>query len=193
MILGENVVLEHGAGIAAHLLVTVGDGVCIGPYTLVMDTNFHNPEDPLHAPEPRAVSIGAGALLGANCVVLPGARIGAGARLAAGSVVSGLVPPGAQVSGVPALEGRDAALPPALENAVLQSMQEAFHLPRLPSLSAQREEIREWDAQGGLSAWSWLSLERRPFLSIRARAGGGRDRRRPSCCARALDVAAPAR
>jgi acetyltransferase-like isoleucine patch superfamily enzyme len=48
------------------------------------------------------VEIGRDVLIGANATVLPGVRIGDGAVVAAGSVVTRDVPPGATVAGVPA-------------------------------------------------------------------------------------------
>lgn len=100
LLIGEGVVIEHGAGVAAHLSVRIGAGARIGPYALVMDTTFHDPEDLSKMPDPRPVVIGEGAVIGSHATVLPGARIGAGARVLAGSVVMGVVPPGAQVRGI---------------------------------------------------------------------------------------------
>jgi len=48
------------------------------------------------------VTIGANVWVGAQCVVLPGARIGDNAVIAAGSVVRGEVPAGELWGGVPA-------------------------------------------------------------------------------------------
>jgi acetyltransferase-like isoleucine patch superfamily enzyme len=48
------------------------------------------------------VVIGERAMVGAGAVVLPGVEVGAGARVAANSLVTEDVPPGATVAGVPA-------------------------------------------------------------------------------------------
>jgi acetyltransferase-like isoleucine patch superfamily enzyme len=48
------------------------------------------------------VVVGERAMIGAGAVVLPGVRIGAGAQVAANSLVDDDVPPGATVAGVPA-------------------------------------------------------------------------------------------
>ncbi len=50
------------------------------------------------------IHIEEGAMIGAGSVVLPGVRIGAGARVAANSLVDRDVPEGATVAGVPARE-----------------------------------------------------------------------------------------
>lgn len=102
LLIGDGAVIEHGAGITAHLSIQIGAGARIGPFALVMDTAFHDPDDPSKRPEPRPISIGEGAIIGSHATVLPGSRIGAGARVFAGSVVAGFVPPGARVRGVPA-------------------------------------------------------------------------------------------
>ncbi|WP_181687158.1 acyltransferase [Halorhabdus salina] len=48
------------------------------------------------------VVVGERAMIGAGAIVLPGVRIGADAQVAANSLVTGDVPPGATVAGVPA-------------------------------------------------------------------------------------------
>jgi acetyltransferase-like isoleucine patch superfamily enzyme len=48
------------------------------------------------------IHVGERAMIGAGAVVLPGVRIGAGAQVAANSLVAADVPPGATVAGVPA-------------------------------------------------------------------------------------------
>jgi acetyltransferase-like isoleucine patch superfamily enzyme len=55
----------------------------------------------------RAVSVGEGAWLGARSMILPGVTIGAGAVVAAGSVVTKDVPPHTLVAGTPAVVKRD--------------------------------------------------------------------------------------
>jgi len=48
------------------------------------------------------VVIGERAMIGAGAIVLPGVEVGTGARVAANSLVTEDVPPGATVAGVPA-------------------------------------------------------------------------------------------
>jgi acetyltransferase-like isoleucine patch superfamily enzyme len=76
----------------------------VGNYCIVADTETPGIGDPAGGSsiEPRAVEIGEGAWLAARVTVLPGARIGAGAVIAAGSVVAGEIPAGAVAGGIPA-------------------------------------------------------------------------------------------
>ena len=43
--IGDHVSIGPGAAIAAELRVTIGSGVQIGPYALIMDTDFHDVEN----------------------------------------------------------------------------------------------------------------------------------------------------
>jgi len=88
--------------------ITIGDRVSLGHQVLLM-TNTHK----LGTAEQRAtdliaypIHIGDGAWLGARCTVLPGVTVGAGAVVAAGSVVTKDVPPNALAAGVPAVVKR---------------------------------------------------------------------------------------
>ena len=104
--IGRAVEIGHGFAAAANLRITIGDNVRIAPFVMIMDGDFHEVGNFSAAPECRPIEIGAGARIGARVTILRGAVIGAGARVAAGSVVSGFVPPGAEVAGVPARRAR---------------------------------------------------------------------------------------
>lgn len=98
--IGAGVTVNYGTAISARAAVTIGSGVKIGPFCIVADT-----EVPLPLPDdepPRPIVIGDGVWLGARVIVLPGATIGAGAIVSAGSVVSGTIPAGAIAAGSPA-------------------------------------------------------------------------------------------
>jgi len=102
--IGDGVYVNYGSMISAHLLVRIGSNVMVGNYCIVADTEIPGIGEPPGGPsiEPRAVEIGDGVWLAARVTVLPGARIGAGAVIAAGSVVAGDIPPGKVAGGIPA-------------------------------------------------------------------------------------------
>lgn len=86
--------------------IEIGREVGIGPGVRIL-TSVHD-EPPRSVPIPRAplvfakVTIGDGADLGVNAVIMPGVTVGEGAIVGAGSVVTKDVPPYAVVAGVPA-------------------------------------------------------------------------------------------
>jgi serine acetyltransferase len=102
--IGDGVFINYGSLISARLHVRIGSNVMIGNYSIIADTEIPGIGDPLDGPsiEPRPVEIGDGAWLAARVTVLPGTRIGAGAVIAAGSVVAGNIPDGAVAGGIPA-------------------------------------------------------------------------------------------
>jgi acetyltransferase-like isoleucine patch superfamily enzyme len=102
--IGDGVFINYGSMISAQLSVRIGSNVMVGNYCIVADTETPGVGDPPGGPSiaPRPVEIGDGAWLAARVTVLPGSRIGAGAVIAAGSVVAGDIPPGALAGGIPA-------------------------------------------------------------------------------------------
>lgn len=98
--IGNNVVIGNHCKIQAFTFipegVTIGDRVFIGPH-VCFTNDRHPPSDEwTQTFVEDDVSIGAGA------VITPGIRIGAGARIAAGAVVTRDIAPGEHVRGVPA-------------------------------------------------------------------------------------------
>lgn len=94
---GDGVTVNYGTSIHAWRSVRLGDRVLVGPYCVIEDADV--PGDREHA-EP--IEIGDDVWLAARVVVRPGARIGSGAVIAAGSVVEGEIPPNTIASGAPA-------------------------------------------------------------------------------------------
>jgi acetyltransferase-like isoleucine patch superfamily enzyme len=115
---GEDSILVGTAFMCAER-ITVGRRVVLSYNTIVTDCDFH-PIDPeqrrldaiANAPQgdraarpaldSRPTVIGDDVWIGIGAIVLKGVHIGAGARIAAGAVVTTNVPAGASVSGNPA-------------------------------------------------------------------------------------------
>ena len=101
---GARVTINYGVVISARDRITIGDDVLIGNLSIICDSRF--PLAPgLRPPEgddPQAIEIGNGVWLAAHVTILPGAKIGRGAVIAAGAIVSGTIPPNVIAMGAPA-------------------------------------------------------------------------------------------
>lgn len=99
MKVGRNVAVGLGAmfDIFFPHLISLGDNCVIGYNATILAHEFLVREW-----RTGPVEVGRDVLIGANATVLPGVRIGDGAVVAAGAVVTRDVPPGAFVAGVPA-------------------------------------------------------------------------------------------
>jgi acetyltransferase-like isoleucine patch superfamily enzyme len=86
--------------------ITIGRRTGIGPRVAIL-TSTHSetlfPTPIIDAPLQLApVEIREGSDLGIASILLPGARVGAGAQIGAGAVVTGEIPPGTVAVGIPA-------------------------------------------------------------------------------------------
>jgi acetyltransferase-like isoleucine patch superfamily enzyme len=75
--IGAHVVIAHGFGLAAHHEVRIGLGAVIGPFALIMDTDFHEAGRHDAPGQTGPIHIGEGVRLGAHVTVLRGTTIGA--------------------------------------------------------------------------------------------------------------------
>ncbi|MFC3994857.1 acyltransferase [Nocardiopsis sediminis] len=103
---GGGCTIGRGSHIVAHRSIELGDDVFTGPYVYITDQNhvYSDPEVPVGRqwPADRPVRIGPGTWIGANAVILPGARLGRNCVVAAGSVVrAGEYPDHSVIAGVP--------------------------------------------------------------------------------------------
>ena len=103
-IVEHHVVIEDGVRIHSQAFVpeycVLKRGCWIGPGTVITNARF-----PLHADaksQLRGATIEPDAKVGANCTLLPGVTIGAGALVGAGSLVAHDVPAGMVAYGSPA-------------------------------------------------------------------------------------------
>jgi FkbH-like protein len=97
--IGDQCDINYGTLISASKRVTIGSKVMLGNYCVIADTDQPGPSG---SDEANPIEIGDGAWLAVRVTVLPGAKIGAGAVITAGSVVSGEIPPGVVAGGIPA-------------------------------------------------------------------------------------------
>lgn len=101
VVLGEDIFLNANGGIVLEDEVGIGPGSKIWSVNHVID----DVSKPIteQGYEDKAVQIGKGVWIGANCTILPGADIGEGVVISAGSVVGGKkVKPYALMAGNPA-------------------------------------------------------------------------------------------
>lgn len=105
LVIGAGAYINRYTILDAHRQLHIGRKVMIGPHCYITDADHGTApgasvqSQPMrHAP----VVIEDEAWLGAHVVVLPGVRIGKGAVVGAGSVVTQDVPPSAIVAGAPA-------------------------------------------------------------------------------------------
>ena len=161
--IGDDVAIAHGAAIAALERVEIGSGARIGPLVVIMDTDFHVAGDRAAPHETSPVTIGAATRIGSRVTILRGARIGAGAVVEAGSVVSGEVPPGARVAGVPARVKEEVFVGVGGADVPLVVMR-ALGLPSPPALDAGPSEVPQWDSLGALKLL--LALEDAYSISL---------------------------
>lgn len=81
--------------------VSIGSDSLVGGGCLIVDSDLHALPVLGHHPaavKSRPVVIGAGAFIGAHCIILKGASVGNGAIIGAGSVVAGVVSTGVTVA-----------------------------------------------------------------------------------------------
>jgi len=154
--IGNDVQLAHGCGIACHAGIQIGDNTQLGAFTMLLDSDYHVPGDRLARAVPLAIEIGRDVCIGGNVTVLRGSRIGDGAVIEPGTVVSGDIPAGARVRGVPARlvedqEGVRVSSDDSVAARVLRAAMRAFRLKTAPSLSDGPNQITAWNSLGALS------------------------------------------
>ncbi|MCE7053741.1 acyltransferase [Algoriphagus sp. AGSA1] len=97
----------NGAHISVSESVTIGSNVNIGPYSVIIDDDFHPVGSGSGDSYRKPIVIEDDVWITMNCMVMKGVRIGKGSVVAAGAVVTKDVPPHTLVGGVPAKAIRD--------------------------------------------------------------------------------------
>ena len=99
--IGANTAINRRCYLDARQGIEIGDNVNVSPEVYIL-TYQHDPQSPTFASYGAPVVIEDHAWIGVRAILLPGVRIGEGAVVAAGAVVTADVPPYAIVAGVPA-------------------------------------------------------------------------------------------
>lgn len=100
--IGEDCFINYGVSIGCTKQVTIGDRCRIGPYTMIIDTPFHDAYDRLKRPPGTPTIIETDVWIGAKVSIMPGVTIGHGSIVGTGAVVTKDVPAFSVVGGVPA-------------------------------------------------------------------------------------------
>lgn len=92
----------NGVHISVKNSVTIGKRVRIGPYSLIMDSDFHDMYDRSKEGKISPVTIEDDVWIASRVIILKGVTIGAGSMIAAGSVITHDIPKKTLAAGVPA-------------------------------------------------------------------------------------------
>jgi maltose O-acetyltransferase len=160
---GNDVSIGYGAAITAQSAIRIGNNTRIGPFAVIMDGDFHRPGDRDASGDVAPITIGADVVIGARVTILRGTDIGRGVHVRSGSMVSGTVPPGTVVGGVPARALLDVANTDLPDVAEL--IQRVLGLALRPAPTLGPREIPEWDSLGTLRLL--LAIEETYGVTIR--------------------------
>jgi maltose O-acetyltransferase len=100
--IGRDVSINYGVSIGCLGQVDIGDRCRLGPYVMLVDSDFHDLYNRDVRPAPRPVRLGEDVWVGAKACILPGVTIGRGAVVGTAAVVLRDVAPFTVVAGVPA-------------------------------------------------------------------------------------------
>lgn len=100
--IGDRTTINYGTSISAHLHVKIGADCRIGPYTNIIDNNFHDILDRSAIPPSRPVVIGNNVWIAGRAVIVPGVTIGDDSVVGVGAIVLESVPERSVVMGNPA-------------------------------------------------------------------------------------------
>ncbi|MBD3615435.1 MAG: hypothetical protein HUJ22_02600 [Gracilimonas sp.] len=100
--IGDSVSINFGVSVVANKEVKIGNRVRIGPYTMIYDSNLHVHSNRFKRADGSRVIIEDDVWLASRVIVLQGSRVGKGSLIAAGSIVTGIIPPYVVAAGSPA-------------------------------------------------------------------------------------------
>jgi maltose O-acetyltransferase len=104
--IGKNSLIAHDTILSGFEKLIIGDDVMVGFHSTILTLNhvFENPNKPIREQGfvGKPVIIGNDVWIGTRVIILPGVKIGDGAVIAAGAVVTEDIPSFSIVGGVPA-------------------------------------------------------------------------------------------
>ncbi len=100
--IGEACSFNYGVSVGCTQAITIGDRVRLGPFVMLVDTQFHDLHNRSITPPSEPVTIASDVWIGTRSSVLPGVSIGRGAVIGAHSLVNKSIPPFTIWGGVPA-------------------------------------------------------------------------------------------
>ena len=100
----ERTLVNFGCSLVATQHVRIGARCHIGPYTMMLDNDFHRvePERRLERPPSKPIIVEDNVWIGARVIVMAGVTVGEDSCIGAGSVVTSDVPKRSLFAGVPA-------------------------------------------------------------------------------------------
>lgn len=111
LVLGDNTFVNTNSIISASHNIVIGKNCQIANQVIIMDGDFHGVDDRDGSSKTQSIIIEDDVWLATRSMVLKGVRIGKGATVAAGAVVTKDVPPYTLVGGVPAKAIRKITVP----------------------------------------------------------------------------------
>jgi serine O-acetyltransferase len=134
--IGSCVFIDHGMGVVIGETAEIGDGCTIYQGVTLGGTS-------LYRGEKRHPTLGEGVMVAAGAKVLGGFTVGAGARIGSNAVVVKEVPPGATVVGIPGriVEGKDAVQAARFAAYAVVQDQDDPHAKAIQSLVAHSQEL----------------------------------------------------
>jgi acyl carrier protein len=162
--IGHRVFVSYGAAIFSQTDVRIADDTRLGPFAVIMDSDFHVVGNLRAYANARTapVAVGRGVIIGSRVTILRGSDIGDGAVIRSGSVVAGRVAEGAVVGGVPA---RSITETEQDGHDVATVVMRVFGLASLPEIADGPAEIPQWDSLGALNLF--VALEESLGIELR--------------------------
>jgi len=146
--IGDRVFISYGAALSATRSIQIGDDTRIGPFSLILDNDYHRVGSRESPGVIAPIEIGRNVLIGTRVTILRGARIGDGACVMSGSTVAGIIASRAVVAGVPARVGGDGSMRDGRSVALI--IMRVFGLAAVPSPLDGPMQIAAWTRIGSI-------------------------------------------